>query len=101
MRALNWRVGLGITLDRLARTACHRADFACATALLGESLQIRRAEGTLRWLAEGLVSAAMLAADAGQALRAARLFGAAEDLERQVPNQVLAIYREDRARAWA
>lgn len=101
VRALGWTAGVAITLDRLARAESREEQFERARDLLAESLRLRRGQGVRTELAEGLLSCAMLAAESGDAERAARLYGVVEALETGMPVVPRPIYARDREVALA
>ncbi len=77
-----WR--LGETLRYLGDVALARGDEAAALARYKESVALAREHGDRMFLAGALVAIAMLESDRGNAVRAARLLGAADALSQQV-----------------
>jgi predicted ATPase/DNA-binding NarL/FixJ family response regulator len=77
-----WR--LGETLRYLGDVALARGDQATALARYQESVGLAREHGDRLFLAGALVAIAMLEADRGNAVRATRLLGAADELSQQV-----------------
>ena len=67
--------GVSMSLNRLAEVARLRGDLCAARALQAESLEIRRETGDKLGIADCLEGLACLAASAGHAERAARLWG--------------------------
>jgi predicted ATPase/DNA-binding CsgD family transcriptional regulator len=80
-------VGLspGWNLHNLGAVAHHRGDTARALDLFKRSLIERKKEGEKEGMAEALAGLAGVAAEMGQPLRTARLFGAAESLREAIP----------------
>jgi predicted ATPase/DNA-binding SARP family transcriptional activator len=79
-RELGDQPGMSHALTNLGNVACRRGDFAAAEPLYVESLVIGRRLGNLPKIAHGLEGLAAVAGGRGQALRAARVLGAAQAL---------------------
>jgi predicted ATPase/DNA-binding SARP family transcriptional activator len=86
--------GHSMTLGRLSLAALHQDDLPAAAALARRSIEVLRRAPDL-WLAgRGLHLVAAVLARQGDALRAARMLGAAESLRERTGAVVLAFERE-------
>ncbi len=83
-RVLGFAWGMGDTLRYLGDLAREAGDVQRAIACYQESLGLAQTHGDRRFLAETLVGIAILCANRGQAIHAARLYGAAATLHEQV-----------------
>ncbi len=79
-RELGDRQGIAESLNNLGRVACERGDLPATRALHEESLAIRRELGDRRGIAESLEGFADVAFTSARPCRAARIWGAAEQL---------------------
>ena len=82
--ARHWRELMEKLRTELAAAAKKRGDAAAALGLHRESLTGRRELGDLHGIAESLEDFALLAAAGAQPERAARLWGAAERLRKEI-----------------
>jgi len=103
-RAGGIRDHIAIVLDGQGRVARSQGDLAAAHALHQEALALRRTAGHPIYLAHSFHALALLAAEhAGQAERAARLFGAAQPYDAALYGfwSTLPIWRAEHERAVA
>ncbi|HZU75230.1 MAG TPA: LuxR C-terminal-related transcriptional regulator, partial [Dehalococcoidia bacterium] len=85
-------------LDRLAEVARREGQLDRAWAFIERSLQLRARLAARAGIAEGLATAGMIAAAAGEPERAARLLGAAEARRQQIGMALLCFYQEEHDR---
>ena len=78
------RIGVAITLSNIADRVAKQGDFRAAAALHKEGLMIQRELGDRRGIAYSMVGLAAGAAAFGNPLRAARMWGAAEQMREDV-----------------
>ncbi len=83
-RKLGNRSGIAITLNGLGNVLAEQGDYPAARALYEESLSIRRDLGDRRGIAYALEGLAAVAAALDNALRALRIWGAAERLREEI-----------------
>ena len=104
-RRLGDKIYLTYSLGWLALVAVRLGDLAAARAALEEGVAVRRALGDEGGLAASFQGLAALAAAEGKAVKAARLFGAAEKVRERVganlPNSELVEYHHNVAVARA
>jgi hypothetical protein len=87
--------GVGWALAGLGVVALHQGDYDRATALLRQSLVLRRKQGDKRAIAQVLERFAEVAGARGAPRRAARLFGAAHTLREAIGAPRMAAERAD------
>jgi predicted ATPase/DNA-binding CsgD family transcriptional regulator len=83
-RALGYGWGLGDTLRLLGDLARDRGDYEGALACYGESLTVAEDHGDARYLSQPVTGVASVAVLFGQPDRAARLYGAAAALRKEI-----------------
>ena len=92
-REMGNRWGIAASLSVLGDTACEQGDLASARALHEEGLVIRRELGDKSRIAYSLEGLAGVVAALGCSLRAARIWGAAEQLRAEVGSPLAPIER--------
>lgn len=83
-RGVGYKDGIAHYAGNLAVVAVHETDFAVARALLEESLTVFKELGNKRGICRALEGFGILAAAQGEAVRAARVLGAAESLRNAI-----------------